>query len=514
MAIGIEFEVAAPTAEVASNRMDVGCFIGFARARGATLPQFARRFLLDQGLLGVPGARAEAELAGLLHVPVPITSFASYEACFESGEAGTELGYLAAAVRSFFAQGGRKCFVIRAGDPLPLGAPRAQRLAASAELLGDVPGATPPSPLDPHGWRGLRHLHGLDQVSFVCFPDLPALVAHAPIAAEPEIEAPPVPEYFVECSPPPAATLSTPISPLRAPRVADESGYLDWASRLHVAIEFLRRFRKDVQLIASIPLPLEGTPASIDLLGALSALGLFDAHDASSRALGSAFLQLAYPWLGWEGSASLPEGLEGPEGVVAGLLARRALSRGTFASAAGQPLYHVTSAYPELSVAQRTRPQPLTSSRELPRRALEERVSLLGPTLLGFVLSSDVTTSPDGDWRPAGNNRLMSVWVRALRELGLSLVFESSNEGKWAELRRRVAFIGDSLFRQGALRGPSARDAYEVLCDRSTMTPQDVDQGRIIAEVLYRPALPIESIRIALALSETERVSVSAEARA
>jgi hypothetical protein len=46
------------------------------------------------------------------------------------------------------------------------------------------------------------------------------------------------------------------------------------------------------------------------------------------------------------------------------------------------------------------------------------------------------------------------------------------------------------------------------------MTPHDVDQGRIIAEVLYRPALPIEAIRIAFALSESERVSVSVEARA
>jgi hypothetical protein len=514
MAIGIEFETAAPLAEAAQNRMDVGCFIGFVRARSTALPAFVRRFLIDQGLLGVPGARAEAELGSLRHVPVPITSFSSYEACFESRGGGTELDYLTAAVRSFFAQGGRKCFVIRAGDPLPLEAPRAQRLAATCELLDDVPGGTPPSPLDPQGWRGLSHLHGLEEVSFVCLPDLPALVAQWADPAEPEIEAPPVPEYFVECSPPPAATVTTSRSPLRAPRVADEDGYRDWAARLHVATEFLRQYRKDVQLIASIPLPLEGSEASVDPLAALLELGLLDAHGTSPQALGSAFLQLAYPWLGWQGSASLPEGLEGPEGALAGVLARRALLRGTFASAAGQPLYHVTRAYPELSIAQRTWPQPLSTSRELPRRALEERVSLVGPTLAGFVVLSDVTTSTDVDWQPAGSNRLMSVWVRALRALGLALAFESSNEGKWAELRRRVSFIGDSLFRQGALRGPSVREAYEVHCDRSTMTPHDVDQGRIIAEVLYRPALPIEAIRIAFALSESERVSVSVEARA
>lgn len=514
MALGIEFEAASPLAEAASHRMDVGCFIGFVRARGEVLPPFVRRFLLAQGLLGVPGARAEAELGSLRYVPVPLTSFGSYEACFESRGGADELDYLTAAVRSFFAQGGRKCFVIRAGDPLPLAAPRAERLAATSELLDDAPGATPPSPLDPHGWRGLSHLHGLDEASFVCFPDLPALVAHVVADAEPALEAPPVPEYFVECATPPSPVLTTAASPLRAPRVADEDGYRDWAARLHVALEFLRRFRKDVQLIASIPLPLEGTPASIDLLGTLLPLGLFDAHDAGPQALGSAFLQLAYPWLGWEGSASLPERLEGPEGTLAGLLASRALSRGAFASAAGQPLYHGARLYPELSAAQRTRPQPLSTLRELPRRALEERVSLLGPTRSGFALLSDVTTSPDLDWQPASGNRLMSVWVRALRELGQSLAFESSNEAKWAELRRRVAFIGDSLLRQGALRGPSARDAYEVLCDRSTMTAHDLDRGRVIAEVSYRPASPIESIRIALTLSETERVSVSTEARA
>ena len=42
---------------------------------------------------------------------------------------------LGQAVRAFFAQGGRRCWVIRMGDPLPYRAPRADRWGQLAGLL-------------------------------------------------------------------------------------------------------------------------------------------------------------------------------------------------------------------------------------------------------------------------------------------------------------------------------------------------------------------------------------------
>jgi len=49
----------------------------------------------------------------------------------------------------------------------------------------------------------------------------------------------------------------------------------------------------------------------------------------------SAFVQLAWPWLRSAAGTDLPEGLEPPEGVLAGLLASNATRRGCFRSVAG-----------------------------------------------------------------------------------------------------------------------------------------------------------------------------------
>ena len=52
---------------------------------------------------------------------------------------------------------------------------------------------------------------------------------------------------------------------------------------------------------------------------------------------------------------------------------------------------------------------------EEPDRTLLQRVSLFGPTPRGIRLLSDVTTSDDENYRPAGVSRLVSALVRAAR---------------------------------------------------------------------------------------------------
>jgi hypothetical protein len=509
MPSGIRFEAAAAPPQTAQNRMDVGCFVGFVRAREATLPDWLQGWFVEQGWLGAVGGRARSEIEALLQVPVPVVSWSSFEALFD-WQADSGSAYLAAAVRSFFAQGGRKCFVVRVGDPLALDSPRSRRLAATTELIPGLAGVVPAlAPHEPGAWRGITHLHGLHEVAFVCMPDLPLLVAQSLEAEEPApADAGPSP-FFVECSiAPPAPANTPPRSVLRAPRLLDMGGYRDWALRIGAAADFIRTYRKDVQLIATVPLAATGSEVALDPLAAFVRAGLMGAVERGSAGLGSAHVQLVYPWVSWEGTRGLPEELEPAEGVLAGVVARVALLKGAFASLAGQSLYQVFALYPELSIAQRSRTQPTAPSSRV-ERSLAERVTLLGLNADGFRVLSDVTTSADEAWRSANSNRLMSIWVRALRDAGETLVFDASNEALWAELRSRVEAVGRSLFRQGALNGALASEAFEVRCDRTTMSTSDLDNGRVIAEVLYQPALPIESIRLAFTLNESQRVTVN-----
>lgn len=517
MRLGLSFEDGAASEGVNLRRADVALFVGFVRRaqRRGELPPSLLRWLESQGLARAPGARTESELAELLDVPVPIDDLASFEALFEpagptrsSPSEDRAPSYLAAAVRSFFAQGGRRCFVVRVGDPPALEAPREERLALAGALIPSAAGdLAAESPLDPTRWRGIAFLHALDEVSFLALPDLPWLVAQENAPSPPAPEPVVVPERFVECSEPPAPLGPAPApSPVSAPRCRDEVGYRDWAIRLNLAASFLSRYRRDVQLVAAIPLPAEDTEASDDLFGQLLRSGLLGPLERPPG-VASAFVQLGYPWWSWPGSSFLPEGLEPPDGALSGMLARNALLAGAFRSAAGRRIHHARAMYPPLSEPERFRARPLERPGQTPTRSFQERVSLLGPSVGGFELLSDVTTSGDESFRLASVNRLFSLWVRGARGLQ-DLVFEASGEALWAAVRSRLSTLGESLFRAGALRGGSAAQAFRVRCDASTMSRLDLDSGRVVAEVAFLPAVPVEGVIVSFALDEGQGVLV------
>lgn len=519
-AFGLQFEAAAAADSTSRNRVDVACFVGcVGRKAGAprALPAELASWLRDRSLVDVPGAPDSVDPAvlDLLQLPVPIDGWRAFRELFEPesrprgfGRSGMAATYLGQAVRSFFAQGGRRCFVVRVGDPVALDAPASERDALLRAILPDDPAAY--SARERLRWRGFTHLLALPEVAFLSLPDLVWLFGERTPVADPEPDEPAPQAAFVECSEPVEPPVELAASVLAAPRYA-ESQLLAWAGSVHRVAEFLRREHRTVQCVSALPLPEEGSELDLDPMAALVRQGITESLDASPTGLASAFVQLCYPWHSGPASAGLPESWEPPDGALCGILARQTLANGTFRSAAGQPLLNAQRLYPELSRAQRETRQRLsataTSSRE---RALQERVSLFAVRLGAIELASDVTLSGDESYRPATSNRLMSVWVRALYQLGLEFVFDASNELVWSQIRQQITLIGERLLGLGALRGDDASGAFEVRCDRSTMSQNDLDGGRVVAEVTFSPATPVTALRVAMNLDESQRVSVSA----
>lgn len=513
---GLVFEHQAAVVTSAPNRADIACFVGFVGRRSTPIPAEIRAWLHERGWDTPPYQRAEP-IESLLDLPVPIDTWEAFDQLFawdqrpldQPEQRGTT--YLGAAVRSFFAQGGRKCYVVRGGDPWPVTLPRDQRLARLSALIPGYPTGFDGSPLDRESWHGVGHLFGLPDVSLVCLPDLADAVGADRRAITPPPPMPEPEEQFVECSRPEAAAPpSLTALRFRAPRCS-ESGYSDWARAVWIIADLLRSPRqaihlREMQLVAAVPLPEPETPAAQDLLGFLA--GFLATNVANERdGLASAFVQLVYPWVGTPGGANLPEGLESPDAVVAGVLARSALTRGAFRSAARQPLADVSVVEPVLRRDQMLQPHPDTRFGTTEHR-LRERVTLLGPTPNGLRLLSDVTTSLDESYRPASVNRLVAVIVRAARRLGEDVVFEASGELLWARLRDSLNGLLGGLLQAGALRGATPGEAFQVRCDRSTMSQSDIDNGRIIAEIRFDAAAPIEQITVVLAMNEGGNVSL------
>ncbi len=523
---GVFFDQRVATVARSPYRADVALFVGFVDRRrrkhaggapgdealvepivtaGGRGPHAAlyRWLVREHWARGDEAQDRSAGLDQLLDVPVPIDGFATFDRLFAWehrpwGEGERCDTYLGAAVRSFFVQGGRLCYVVRVGAPwkVPLTFDEAAADVAQrdARVRALIPREGEPA-AERSSWKGVWLLHGLPDVSFVALPDLPD-VARAPIAADRALPPPsPTEVGFVECSEPPGRpTEDLRVRELRAP-ASDDAGFAAWTEALFRLAAEVERPRpggglREVQVVAAIPRPADDRVAG-DLLRYLvhdTPIGL--ATSLEARGISTAFLQLVYPWLTTTGASRLPGGVEPPDGTLCGALAANALERGTYRSAGGRRLVEITDTAPRLPGRDLADPSDPGT--------LAGRVTLIGRTPGGVEVLSDVTTSNDPTFRLAHDNRLMSALVRALRVLGESLTFEVSNEATWAELRARATEVLREFWRAGALRGAAERDAFSVRCDRTTMTQDDLDGGRAIAEVVVSLTVSIQRINVTM----------------
>ncbi len=512
---GLFFETAAELVRAHPNRTDVACFIGYvARRAGVTLPPSVLAQLRAAGWIDGPWRRDPGEVEALEQLPVAVESWDGFNALFawerravRAGQPAQCATYLGAAVRSFFATGGRRAVIVRVGDPWPYLEPdtqhadrrteRVQRLLPEFEEAG-----ASFAPTEPREWQGLHHLYALEEASLLCLPDLPDLFADAPEPPPAAFDPPPAPEGFVECSADePALPVDLGLRLVGAPRC--DTGYEAWGQAVRLVREFLARHRREVIFIGALPLPhpeaLRGDEGSsrhaeADLLAFLRRVRVLEAggrSDAGDSTAASAFLQLAYPWLRTRHSGDLPQGLEPPDGLLAGLLARNALVRGTFRSVAGSLLPDVVE------------PVPMPASGlgpDSPAERLGERLCLIAPEPGGIALQSDVTTSPDLAWRPGGVSRLMAAVLRAARRFGDFHLFEANGPALWTNVRRSMEALLTGFWQAGGLGGASPSEAFTVRCDRSTMSQNDIDAGRLIAEVSVLPVAAVERITVVLNL--------------
>lgn len=518
---GLSFIAPSP-APVDPARMDVALFVGFVARRAvaprapgepddallARLPAGLRAWLAAHDWRpGRAGRTAEA-LVDLLDVPVPVDAPDAFDALFATGTrpvgatGGTADAPLGAAVRRFFALGGRRAYVVRLGDPPPVGTPAPERAAA---YLSAFPA---PAAVDPSTWRGLGHLFGLPDVSLVALPDLPDLFAAPPAAPAPFTPDGP-PEAFVACAargrPPEAASLRR----LGGPGL-DAAGFAAWGAFARRAGAFVERAAPGVQLVLAVPRPASGH-------GARTERAARDAQWAAAAAVHTRAVQLAYPWLRTDASARLPGDLEPPDGALVGLLAAHALRRGAWQPALGLsvPGVRVLDPVPDRALLDRPLPPPARFGSAL---RLRDRVTVFGMTPSGVRLRSDVTTAggaaeapaQDEAYRPASVHRLLAAVLRAARRLGEAVVFEPNGEPLWRRLREGLEAYLAALHAEGVLGGAEAADAFTVRCDRATMTQNDLDGGRAVVRVAFTAARPVVHLAVAFAVDDGGRVALHA----
>ncbi len=512
MLSALDFQSVAPSAPRDPGRSDVACFVGWvARRPGRPVPDGVRAGLEAGGWIGGPWARDEGGIDSLHQLPVTCDSWDVFDQLFDwnarpVGEGSPERGatWLGAAVRSFFACGGRSAVVIRVGDPWPFTGTASGEEVRLARLGAVIPAAGPDprpfDPTDPSTWVGIEHLFGLPEVSHLCLPDLAEILAAEPVPLRLDDPPPPPPEVFVPCSvEPPPLPDDRGMRSVAAPRL-DAEGYAAWGLAVGRVCDFLSVRRRDALLVTSLPIPTAApapaasASAEDDFTGATDWLGLFESVGALRRdppGSASAFVQMVWPWIATTEASDLPEGLEPPEGLFAGVLARNALEQGTYRSVAGTRLPSVVRESPALDRG---------LGPDSPTVLLGERVSLIGPEPDGMTILSDVTAAPDEDWRPGGVSRLVASLLRRARRVGEAETFDLNGPALWGRLRRAMETVLEDHYRAGALRGVTPAEAFTVRCGPDTTAQNDLDAGRVRVEVSVLPAVSVERIVVSLEL--------------
>jgi phage tail sheath protein FI len=104
------------------------------------------------------------------------------------------------------------------------------------------------------------------------------------------------------------------------------------------------------------------------------------------------------------------------------------------------------------------------------------------------------TMSTDTQWKYINVRRLF-IFVEQSIDRGTQwVVFEPNDEPTWARVRRSITNFLGTVWRNGALMGATQEEAFFVKCDRTTMTQDDIDNGRLICYIGIAPVKPAEFV--------------------
>ncbi len=104
------------------------------------------------------------------------------------------------------------------------------------------------------------------------------------------------------------------------------------------------------------------------------------------------------------------------------------------------------------------------------------------------------TMSSNGEWKYINVRRLFLFVEESIDEGTQWVVFEPNDEPLWARVRRSITNFLISVWRSGALMGVTQEEAFFVKCDRTTMTQDDIDNGRLICYIGIAPVKPAEFV--------------------
>lgn len=214
------------------------------------------------------------------------------------------------------------------------------------------------------------------------------------------------------------------------------------------------------------------------------------AQDATPSTIGttlrptrdSKYAAFYYPWIKVLDPRTLRDKLVPPGGHVAGIYARTDVERGVHKAPANEIVRGATALQFLITKEEQDILNPIGVNviRVFPGR--------------GIRVWGARTTSSDPLWKYVNVRRLFLFLEETLDTGTQFFVFEPNSEKLWDRVKQTITQFLTRVWRDGALMGTTPEEAFFVKVDRTTMTQDDIDNGRLICLIGVAPVKPAEFV--------------------
>ena len=196
----------------------------------------------------------------------------------------------------------------------------------------------------------------------------------------------------------------------------------------------------------------------------------------------STYAAMYHPWLQMFDAGAKRPAYFPPSGAMAGIFARSDNERGVHKAPANEVVRGCTGLSCSYNNGEQDTLNPVGVNliRAFPGR--------------GIRVWGARTISSNGLWKYINVRRLFIYVEESIKASTNWVVFEPNSETLWSRVTRTIETFLATCWRDGALAGSSPDQAFFVECGPTTMTQDDIDNGRLICQIGIAPVKPAEFV--------------------
>lgn len=195
----------------------------------------------------------------------------------------------------------------------------------------------------------------------------------------------------------------------------------------------------------------------------------------------STYAAMYHPWIQVFDPSTNRPGFVPPSGAVMGVYSRTDMTRGVHKAPANETVactglkVHYTKAEQDL-----VNPEGVNLLRAIPGQ--------------GIRIWGARTASSNSSFRYVNVRRLFIFVEESIKANTNWVVFEPNDTTLWSRVSISLTSFLEGLWREGMLVGASAAEAFFVNIGPDTMTPDDIQNGKLICEIGIAPSRPAEFV--------------------